>query len=408
MQVSAAAAAQVNSSTPGPAAPPLPRGTTETANALEAMTPQTRRLIPEPLLDARIGRGTLAGSLNDQIRFRVVGDGPMAERDIVPDSPLAHAVLESRAGEKLLRQLRTGVASTGDLHEVSNLQGFILPRDTDAVLAGTVLATIDSTRPLGREIRRLALEGRKDEVSALFREAREAKAKSLARAGAWNADGWITFVPDTARAMLVAAGAYDPHGSHERDLRRATGWSKYIVGNVSHEVQHSVSRPSPTAYQGAARWIEEGTANVFSRTPVLHARARRDSGVNRHSYAAHLAHEPAIDLGWKPWKRPQLPPAEQERAKKEQARNYGDSHAVLLDLARLAGADFRSNAGIDRARDLLQRKSMRYTPGVLAKAIIERHDLDPSVYERLRTRIAGAVDVPGGVSTIAREFGIGQ
>ncbi|MCW2925819.1 MAG: hypothetical protein JWM98_3223, partial [Thermoleophilia bacterium] len=112
------------------------------------------------------------------------------------------------------------------------------------------------------------------------------------------------------------------------------------------------------------------------------------------------------DTGWTPWKRPTLSKAEQEKYEEETSRNYGDSQVVLRDLVHLAGGDFRSNAGKATAFELLQRKSMRYTAGVLAKAIIAKHDLDPKVYDRLRERIKGAVDIEGGVDALAKEFGI--
>jgi hypothetical protein len=392
---------------PVPAPTPAP-GQTETQLAAAHLTPASRELLPDALLSARVGRSTLAGSLNDQVRFRVerTGDDPTAW-PIVPDSPHAAALMQTKAGPELLRQLRTAVNSTGHLDEVSNLKGFILAEDTESVLAGRVLSWLDDPADTdGKQLARLGELGRTKAAGDLMRTWDAGMNTSLARAGAWNSRGWITFVPDTARAMLVNAGAYDPHGSHERDLHEAKRWTKYLAGNGPHEVQHSVSGPSPTAYRGTAKWMEEGTANVFSRTPTFHTKNAKASNLRPEVYASRLAHEPAIDLGWKPWKRPVLPADEKQKNDKEAARNYGDSQVVLRDLVRLAGADFRSNAGKELAFELLQRKSMRYTAGVLAKAIIEQHDLDPSVYERLRTRIKEAVDIKGGAATIAREFGI--
>ena len=49
---------------------------------------------------------------------------------------------------------------------------------------------------------------------------------------------------------------------------------------------------------------------------------------------------------------------------------------------------------------------MRFTPGLLAKAIISEHDLDPKVYDRLCERIKGVVEIENGVAKLAREFGI--
>jgi hypothetical protein len=393
-----------------PAVAPTPAsGQTETQLAAQHLTPRSRRVLPDALLDARIGRSTLAGSLNDQLRFRVEHTGGTDPRgwQIVPDSPNAAALAQSKAGPELLRQLRVAVDATGSLGDRSNLKGFILAEDVESVIAGRALSWLDDPAdPDGRQVARLGELGRTRTAGRIMRRWGDGIEQNVARAGAWNAEGWITFMPDTSRAMLVNAGAYDPNRHTEKSLLRAGTWPDYLAGNAPHEVQHSVSDPSPTAYQGDARWMEEGTANVFSRTPVFHARNARRANLRPEVYASRLAHEPSYDPGWAPFKRPALSKEQQQEYDKETSRNYGSSQVVLRDLARLAGADFRSRAGQERAFQLLQGRSMRYTAGVLAKAIIERHGLDPKAYERLRTRIANAVDVKGGVAAIAREFGI--
>lgn len=416
--VAAAAAPAASSSPhradhPAGANPEPAHGQTETELAASYLTPRSRKVLPDALLDAKIGRSTLAGSLNDQVRFRVQHTGGTDPHNwqIVPDSPNAAALMQTKAGPELLKQLRTAVNSTGHLGDRSNLKGFILAEDVESVIAGRALSWLDDPAdPDGRQVARLGELGRTKVAGRIMRRwGIESGIKdSIARAGAWNSEGWITFMPDTARAMLVNAGAYDPHRGREKSLLRAASWTDYLSGNAPHEVQHSVSDPTPTAYVGDARWMEEGTANVFSRTPVFHARNRRAANLRPEVYASRLAHEPSFDPGWKPFKRPVLSKKDQEKYDKETSRNYGDSQVVLRDLARLAGADFRSTAGQERAFDLLQGKSMRYTAGVLAKAIIEQHDLDPGVYRRLRERIANAVDIKGGVAAIAREFGIAE
>lgn len=388
---------------PAPRVPPP----TQTELASAHLTPRSRRLLPDALLGARVGRSTLAGSLNDQVRFRVDRRGPVEEWQVQPDSPTAAALVQSQAGPELLRQLQTAVRSTGHLDEVSNLKGFILAEDEESVLAGRVLSWLDDPDDAdGRRLAQLAREGRTQEAGQLMRSWGRGLRENVARAGAWNSEGWITFMPDIARGMLVGAGAYEPHPTRESRLLDAERMTSYLSGNGPHEVQHSVSDPSPTAYRGPARWIEEGTANVFSRTPALQAINARRSNLLPHVYAERLRADKAFDPGWKPWSRPVLPPSKQKDHDKDAARNYGDSQVVLRDLVRLAGADFRSTAGRERAFELLQRRSMRFTPGVLADAIIERHGLGASVRERLRQRIKVAVDIPGGVPALAREFGI--
>jgi hypothetical protein len=391
-----------------PAAGPAPApGQTQTEFAAEHLSARSRHLLPDSLLDAKVGRSTLAGSLNDQVRFRVHRIGEVANWTLEADSPTAAALVASRAGAGLLKQLTTAMRSTGKLEQVANLKGFILAEDNESVLAGRVLSWLDDpTDPDGRQLRRLGELNRTKVAGRIMRTWGKGLEANIARAGAWNAEGWITFMPDTSRAMLTNAGAYSPDTRTEKGLRRAASWTDYLSGNVPHEVQHSVSDPSPTAYQGLAKWMEEGTANVFSRTPTYQRANARAADLEPHHYAGMLAHDASFETGWSAWKRPALPKDKQSDYDKEVSRNYGKSQEVLRDLVHLAGGDFRSTAGKQLAFELLQRKSMRFTPGVLADAIIERHGLDPKVRERLRTRIKGAVDIQGGVAALAREFGI--
>ena len=273
-------------------------GMTETQLAAKHFTPESRKLLPDALLNARVGRSTLAGSLNDQIRFRVERDGKVADWKIVPDSPNAAAIVQSKAGPTLLRQLETSMRSTGKLEAVSNLKGFILAEDTESVTAGYVLSMLsDRTDVDGKKLARLGELGRTSVAGRVMRKLGGDLAEGVARAGAWNAEGWITFMPDTSRAMLINAGAYDPHRSHEKRLLEAKKWTDYISGNGPHEVQHSVSDPSPTAYKGTAKWMEEGTAHVFSRTPTFKTRNAIAANQLPQVYAGHLAHGKPGDLG---------------------------------------------------------------------------------------------------------------
>jgi hypothetical protein len=377
---------------------------TQVAIARANMTARSREVLPESLLAARVGRGTLAGALNDQVRFRVVREGAPSDWAIVPDTKLAADLVASRAGNGLLRQLRVAIESTGSLGDRSNLKGFVLPDDLDSVIAARALSALEA--PAGEDGETLARAAASGDVPAAERvlhEWRDYSRLRSARAGAWNAKGWITFAPHTARAMLVAAGAYAPDRKIEPQLLEAGARTTYLSGDAPHEVQHSIT---PRTGSASAAWLEEGIANVFSRTPVFHRANARRAGLTPERYASQLSHAPWFQTGWTTYRRPELTPT--QRREKEQAarRNYGDSQVVLRDLVHLAGGDFRSTDGRATTVELLQSKQIRYVPGMLADAIIERHDLDPAVRERLRLRIAEAVDIKGGAATIAREFGI--
>lgn len=386
-----------------PSIPSAPRPT-EITKATAAFSSRSRELLPERILDQRVGTGTLAGGLNDQIRFRVAGEGPISRRQLLPDTELAAAILNSPAGPKLERQLRMGMVTADQQSDKTVLKGFILPEDTQAVMAGAVLASLDQDTRDARVLQRALEHGgdrARDKVSAIYKDYKD----GVARAGAWNDEGWITFLPDVARSMLVASGAYQPHRQQEKRLRSAGTRADYLVGNIPHEVQHSVTGPVGNDYPRLA-WLEEGTANVFSRTPVVHSQNARLSGVNRYSYAAHLGHEPTFDTGWSPWKRPERPKEKEAEWQKEVAKRYERSQPVLRALAGLGGANFSSTAGRELANELLQGTPLVNTAGTLADAIIAEHKLQPDVREHLRRRILHAIDNPTGVKDIRKDFGI--
>jgi hypothetical protein len=370
------------------------------------MTPQTRKVLPDALLNARIGQQTLAGALNDQIRFRVLRAPQLADWQIVPDSPMAQAVMQSKAGASLVRQLHASIQTMRNEAGKSTLKGFILPKDTEGVLAGAVLSSTDSKGDAdGKALLALAAQGKIAEAGKHMQGFRAQLDDNIRFAGAWNADGWITYMPDIARMLLIPSGAYKP-GTGEERMHQATKMANYVAGVNPHEVQHSVSTASPTAYQGLAKWMEEGTANVFSFTPVFHRQLARAQGVTPASFNSGLRTKSDIDLGWGVWNRPKPKVDPNSPDGGNAHRNYDVSQVVLRDLVRMGGADFRSKAGQQKAFDILQGASMRYTAGRLATAIIEHNDLDPKVYEKLRQRIAGAVDLPRGAKDIAAEFGI--
>lgn len=377
---------------------------TETQRAVASMTTKTRELLPDSLLDARVGRGSLAGELNDQLRFRVEQVGSdIADWKLHADSPKAAAIVQTRAGARLLRQLEASMSSTGAFGDRSNLKGFILPDDLESVIAARAIAFLEDPAELaGVQLARLGEAGDTRAASALLQSWREPMAARATRAGAWNGEGWITFLPHTARAMLVAAGAYDPNKTSERYLHDAAKRVNFLAGNGAHEVQHSVTNRTPSA---TFTWMEEGIANVFSRTPAFQQQLARRAGLSAQSYAAMLAHEPSFETGWTAYGRPGGSAAS-EATDAARERTYDRSQVVLRDLARMGGADFRSTTGRARAYDLLQGRTLRYVPGRLADAIIEHNGLDGSVRERLRARIKAAVDLPGGARAIADEFGI--
>jgi hypothetical protein len=379
-------------------------GISQTQLATQNMTPRTRALLPDSVLDARLGRGTVAGALNDQIRFRVERTGTDASTwTLAPDSPQAHAIMQSRAGARLVSQMQGAVGQAAGSDLPNDIKGFALARDVTAVRASGLLAVADSDAAI-----RASLPGsdRAALRTLVQTYAAPISNETVATTGAWNDHGWITFLPKSSRLMLAAAGAYTGDTSKDELAFHKARGANFLNGNSApHEFQHSITPATTTAYTGPAAWLEEGLVTQLSGSRSAVRRMEQVTGVTPHSLAARQA-QPSFDTGWEHWRTPRTKPAAMKTENDRVQRNYTDGPTLVRELVHLAGADFRSTAGRAKALDLLQGKSMRFVPGVLADAIIEHNGLDPQVREPLRQRIAHAADLPGGVAAIAKEFGI--
>ncbi len=354
---------------------------TETARALAHMTPRTRELVTPQLLDKKLGMGTVAGGLNDQLRYRVVGSGAPSTRQLVPDNELTEQFAASPAGPRLDTYMRTALASTDATAGVAKIKGFIFPEDTQAAAAGAILNVLDVSSPAERgRIRR------KDSVDTFYNDIRG----NLKNAGAWHYKGWLTIAPDTTRALLTGIGAYTPHASQGEARLRRGRWADYINEVGVHELQHSVS-PRPQVRTEHLRWMEEGTASLLSELPQIKADTTRRTGINAHSYAGHVGAPDSVDLEWGPWKRPTFDnKREASDTQKSNQTRYQDGPKTLVKLLKLAGADVSTKAGIERARHILQDQSVLYTPGRIADEIIEHNGLKSSARERLHDLVVAA------------------
>lgn len=355
------------------------------ARARSFMTPKTNALFSDALLSARVGRATLASELNDQIRFRVDRRGTnVSDWVLQPDSPLAHALLESPAGAPLTRQLETAMSTIGPYHDRTNLKGFILPDDLEGVIAARAVALLEDNHDTqGRALRRLGSMGDTLAASDMLQAWRIPMKQRADRAGAWNGEGWITFLPHTARAMLLAAGAYAPHKRREAYLLDAKTRVAFLAGNGAHEVQHSVTDRTSAA---SLTWMEEGIANAFSRTPHIQKKLAHEAGITVEDYEKRLATPPVFNPGWGVYVRG----GESTRAERSEKRErmYDRSQQVVRDLVEIAGAPMGTPAGDQEAFRLLQGRTLYYVPGRLADAIIKHNSLDPSVRDSLLNHLA--------------------
>ena len=183
----------------------LPASATQTEIAKAYMTPETAKVLTDRVLDARIGNGTVAGGLNDALRFRVRGTG--ASRQIVPDNQLAMQLMDTVAGARLVQQLEVASRSA-DWSKKSNLTGFVLPRDTQAVAAAYLLGM---TEPGGPPLKQDGehLPTRPDALRKSMHEIYESSELSSRSAGA-------TLVATTPGWMSNAPRLYTGAGVHSR------------------------------------------------------------------------------------------------------------------------------------------------------------------------------------------------
>jgi hypothetical protein len=369
------------------------------------MTPETRALLSPETLSRRLLGAPVVDGLNNQLRLRMVGDGLPSQREFVPDNDLTRQFMDTKAWPNLERQLRVAASGADSMADKTRLVGFVIPRDNQAALSAELLSQLEEGVPDSRALAENLEDTAKGGVAlrALDRTMKPA----MMFAGAWNEGGWITLMPDTARAVLVQAGAYRPRRSSEADMREAGEWAPYIAGAVPHEVQHSVTWGTPRAGRPELSWIEEGTADLFSQTWPVKEQHARAAGISEQSYAQRLGHPLVRLAGWGPFTR-KTTEAQDDAIESKQQTNYIDSQVTLKKLLRLAGVpSFQTVAGREQARELLQGKSLLYVPGVLADAIIKQNGLNPAVREHLRQRIISANDSADGVTQIAQDFGIG-
>ncbi|MBC7460521.1 MAG: hypothetical protein H7287_04095 [Thermoleophilia bacterium] len=383
----------------------------EVMKTLEHTSAETLQGIPTPALAYPLGKGSLAGALNDAVRFRVVGDGPMSQRQLVPDSQAAQTIVDSKQGAKLLKILGTAVGGLDGHEKRNDLTTIILPKDVDSVVAAQLVqnnpATVNGVRLLdlfGMQGARTAPQLRKV-VQDMRAELNESYKMGM---GAYNQAGTIVFSPETARMLLTASGAYTPQTGDELSTVSAK-YAADIVNHVPvHEAKHSVSPVSDALYQTPGKWLEEALAEVLSNTPAILARTAEQTGVNAHSYAGHLAHQSKVDLGWKGWHAQRQNAAETEQNNAEVGRNYIDSQQVFRDLLSNAGYSFGTAAQAKRTDTYLQTLPAEKIPDKLAQTLVSRWKIDPTRTSELSGRIASVIDDKGGVEQLRTDFGIAQ
>ena len=336
---------------------------TETALARQHMTPESSRLFRDSTLDARLGRSTVAGALNDQVRFRFDKTGRPSEWGLVPDNQLSANLLASPAGPKLEQKLRDVLATVdrGHARGALELQGIMLADDVEGWAAGYQLMQRDAARvndaPIGRPM--------------TPQQSLQAAKATANIAGAQSLFGWVQLAPDHARSILTSVGAYTP-GPDEWFARSGTA-AEFMGPLLGHELEHRVSEAdfrstrATMSYMPVA-WLEEGAATLLEMRDPRQARANAQAwGVSATSHAGHVGAPDSFDTGWRPWQRDES--AWMSFADTAQ-KNYVDSVETIRGLLRRAGVDRRTNVGRERTESLLQDVEVRAVPERIARAIL--------------------------------------
>lgn len=365
------------------------------------MSPDVRDLVPDVLLDARIGRGTVASEWDRTLSVRIEGDGPASQRRIVPQTTTAERVLASPAGPSFERLVRRTM-SVGDAAQGrENLRSITLVPDHHALKAVEALAMASDHVRETRDVMKFSESGTpKAERAGAAEFAREVAKRSSAENTstlAWNGDGEMVVMPDVSRRLLATLGAYRLREGDRlleqppaiRDAILRDDWDTLL-----HEAHHSVT-PS---------WDRESEATGMWEEAIPTVLARRDrSSVARQAGAdiAGTVANPAAGrddaaLPWKGWNRSVYPAPSKEEQDDTEA-TYTDGPAVLRDLLNLAGIDRRTSEGRQASIDLLQGAAAQYVPRRVADAIIAERHLGSELRERLVTRVRASLMHPEGV-----------
>jgi hypothetical protein len=208
-----------------------------------------------------------------------------------------------------------------------------------------------------------------------------------------------------ARTMLAGNKMFQfkPKTMIEMDV--ISGYNPRFLREVlPHEVQHAVS---PRRGANHLRWLEEGTATMLGEKRVFRRHSDAVIGIDSDRFSENIRGPQTVDLGWNQWAAPKFESkAKRDAAAAEYEKHYVAGPETVEALVRLAGGTFNTRAGIAKVRHLLQDQPVARVPGVLADAIIEQHNLDPSRREALREAIRDAGSTPDAAAVIREKFGI--
>jgi hypothetical protein len=397
-----------------------------------SLAPEIAARIPEAVLDARVGHGTVASEFDRNIRVRFDGDGPRGEAPLVAETSAARTLLASPVGpafDKLVRSIAH--SSNADAARTDNLHSITLTPDVDAVKGVRALGPLIEmarTEP-GTGPVTLSTTGtpaaERSAVKSYIGDIRRTTPQEVAFDAAYNAHGDIVIMPDVSRNLLAMIGAYKPQQGDEllqpapipSYLRAALPASYVQQADVdvradrlrnaaltaAHERVHSDSPLSEgRPHSEATAVAEEAAAQVHGerlRGTILRATGSSIIDVARNATKL-IDHS---GLNWGPFSRAKLPaPDVAVEATSEQ--RYVDGPAALRKLIKLTGTDTRTKSGLAHMDDLLQRKQAPAIPRTLTDAIMSKHGIAQEHREPLVKLVRGSLTDPSGFAKLRKRL----
>ncbi|MCW2920674.1 MAG: hypothetical protein JWL76_548 [Thermoleophilia bacterium] len=270
------------------------------------------------LLDRRLGKaGPFQNVIDQQLRFRIVGDGPFLERLVVADSPIAHTVIGRPEVQKAIRGAMATIDAAKGAKQLEGITfsydeaGFIANRAVQAMV-GTA-ATVDN-----------------------FQQAVGTATTHVLGFHAVRAGNWIHMGPEKSRPFVEFF-----RGSTTPETREGLGRS---IKTLLHEIAHIVTPRGKD--EKHLRWLSEGVAETWARWP-----GNINAAAKRMGAPALADFHKVID-------------AENEK--------YPDQAKVLRTLLQLAGVDTNDPKQLATFEELCQTVGVSDIPMILARRIDER------------------------------------
>jgi hypothetical protein len=270
------------------------------------------------LLERRMGKhGAFQQLLDNQLRFRIVGEGHFLDRVVLGDSPISQTV----AGRPEVQQAIHGAMATIDAARgAKQLEGMTFSYDDAGWIANRAVQAM-----VGKEA-----------SLANYRQAVGEATTHVLGYSAVRAGNWIHMGPEKSRPFIEFFRG-------DRSPETVEGLSRSIK-TLLHEIAHIVTPRARN--ERNLRWMSEGIAETWARWPGNVEAAGRRMGT------------------------PTLP--DFHRVLNLENEKYPDQVRTLRALLQLAGVDTNDPAAISQFEELCQVVGVSKVPRMLAERIDER------------------------------------